>query len=151
MLSFIAPGAGWDLHVQLFPAENLLEHTDDSLNYDPFTTQNTIPMTAQDLNQLVTRSDLNALEARFNQRFADLLEVVRKLRPTDSPNSPQITSLSKWISPQEMADALGISKNTVIRRCHDGTIHSQQPGGYGTAVLIPRTELDRLQEEATAA
>ena len=108
-------------------------------------------MTAQDLNQLVTRSDLNALEARFNQRISELLEVVRELRPTDSSHSPRIAPLCKWISPQEMADALGISKNTVIRRCHDGTIHSRQPGGYGTAVLIPRTELDRLREDAPAA
>lgn len=46
-----------------------------------------------------------------------------------------------WLTPKEYAQETDLSIATVRRRLADGTIHYEQPGGKGTKIMIPVSQL----------
>ena len=103
-----------------------------------------------DYQQIATKGDLNALESQMKDGFTELHKAVREIKEQITAYSPQSMGRKAraFYSPQEFGNLLAISKNTVIRRCQDGTIRSTQPGGTGTAILIPCSELERIRSRA---
>lgn len=53
-----------------------------------------------------------------------------------------------YLSPIQLAERLCLSKSTIRRRLHDGTIKKIQPGGRNHGIRIPISEVERLEREA---
>lgn len=109
-----------------------------------------MPVTTNDLNQLVTRAELVSLEQRLCERIDRIGDLIRPMyqKMFMTQGSGLDGKEKKFFSPAEFAQIIGVSKNTVIRRCQDGTYKSTQPGGHGTAIHIPREEVERLTMKA---
>jgi excisionase family DNA binding protein len=52
---------------------------------------------------------------------------------------------SQFLSPEQFSEAVGCGIATVRRLIDAGKIQVYQPGGKGTRVAIPRTELESLK------
>lgn len=104
----------------------------------------------RDFHQLATQNDIEALENRLNYKINLVLECVHQIRDDLSRHSGSNLGRKpkEFYTPKEFGELIGVSKNTVIRRCQDGTYRSTQPGGAGTAILIPCSELERIRERA---
>jgi response regulator of citrate/malate metabolism len=109
-----------------------------------------MPVTTHDLNQLATRAELSALERNLGERLDKLCELVAAMhsRMFASGNQQLDGKPKEFYSASEFAQEIGLSKNTVRRRCQDGTFKSTQPGGEGTAIMIPFSELQRIRKRA---
>ena len=109
-----------------------------------------MPVTTNDLTQLATRAELVSLERRMTENFEKILDMIRPIHQKIlmTQGSGLEGKEKKFFSPAEFAQIIGVSKNTVIRRCQDGTYKSTQPGGHGTAIHIPREEVERLTKKA---
>lgn len=99
-----------------------------------------------ELNSLVTRSDLLEFERRIESHLAKLQEVLTKIRT--APISSSTEQIRKeYYSPAEFAPIIGRSKSTVVNWCHEGRITALQPGGHGTAWMIPATVLTDFEKD----
>lgn len=98
-------------------------------------------MTKEDLQNIATAADLKEFERRIFDELDDLRETILK------SSKRQKGSSKIFYSPKEFADVIGVSKATVSRWCHDGSIEATQQGGKGTAWLIPGSEIARLQKD----
>ena len=60
-------------------------------------------------------------------------------------STPDATELPELLSPQEFSEIIGWGIATVRRRIDAGELPIYQPGGKGTRVGIPRSELNSVQ------
>lgn len=104
-------------------------------------------MTLKDLNKIATQKDLHALRSDLFEKIEAIYQAITQLKPKHQSEFPPGTS-KLFYTPKEFADLIGVSKSTVIRRCQDGTYKSTQPGGHGTAIMIPRSEVKNLENKA---
>jgi excisionase family DNA binding protein len=57
------------------------------------------------------------------------------------PVAPRPLHTAQWITVQEAADVLRVSKMTVYRLCHEGSLGARR---FGRSFRIPRQGLDRF-------
>ena len=99
-------------------------------------------MTKEDLQNIATAADLKEFERRIQTEFDELRDLILSVeKRSGSPDKI-------FYSPKEFAAAIGVSKATVTRWCHDGTVRATQQGGKGTCWLIPGSEISRLEKSA---
>ncbi|MEM0998411.1 MAG: helix-turn-helix domain-containing protein [Bacteroidota bacterium] len=110
-------------------------------------------MTRQDLQKIVTISDLADLEKRLVRRFylmiSDSLKNQKESLSGQSPSEPSPpVNLKEFFSIKAFAEILDISRPTVYRWVNDGTIKAVQESGKGGRWVIPKSELERMMKTA---
>ncbi len=110
-------------------------------------------MTRQDLDNIVTVSDLAELEKRLVRRFYLMLADSLKKQDTDLSGkrpSQQTTpvALKEFFSIKAFAEILDLSRPTVYRWVNEGTIKAVQESGKGGRWVIPKSELERMLKTA---
>lgn len=109
----------------------------------------------------ISLTELNSLPTR-----ADLLELLQAIKTVKQENAElkhMLTHLTKrftefvdgraerrkqlYYSPGQFAKLIGRSRSWVTAGVHSGDVVGTQPGGEGTAWLIPASELTRWEEE----
>ena len=58
-----------------------------------------------------------------------------------------VSRAKRFLSPAEFTDRSSLSISTVRRRVKDGTIGSEQPGGFRTRIYIPVDGLQRSRSD----
>ena len=102
----------------------------------------------KDFDALVTQHDIVQLEKSLERKLNQLMTAFNDLQAEVIRRDPKTEVRKEFYTTAEFAKLVGVSRNTVIRRCQEGTIQSTQPGGYGTGILIPVQEFERWKEEA---
>lgn len=93
----------------------------------------------EDINELArighvfeVKQDIRECYRKLDEKLSRLMEMMNG-KPSNRP-----------LSLKEFGEQIGKSKSAVHRMCRCGEIEYEQPGGEGTSIYIPRSELGKF-------